>query len=106
MKFIFNYYKWLYRQYNKVAMTGGNKILVNQGDGTYRPAGTKGQIIGNVVVQLGMCGVMLYGYQLGKARGKEQGWSEGFDQANELAKEDFPPVSHGGWGSTYGDDHP
>lgn len=69
---MFRYYRWLYRQYNKVGMTAGNKTLVLQSDGSYRPAGWKGQILGNVIVStfLALC---FYGYyRLGKQDGKNE----------------------------------
>lgn len=65
---IIRYYRWLYKWYNKVGMTAGNKVLLKNEDGTYRPAGLKGQIIGNIVVSAYIVGI----YYAGKAIGREQ----------------------------------
>lgn len=70
---MFRYYRWLYRQYNKVGMTAGNKTLVLQSDGSYRPAGWKGQILGNVLVSA-FLSVCFYGYY---RLGKQEGYNEG-----------------------------
>ncbi len=70
MGWIIRYYKWLYRGYNKVALTAGNKVLVRNDDNTYRPAGVKGQIIGNVVVTGVLSGMAYVYYLLGKEKGK------------------------------------
>lgn len=91
-KFIASYYRWLYRQYNKVGVTAGNKVLVNNGDGSYRSAGWKGQVIGNVVVCATMGCAMYHGYRLGKTAGAQDAYWQGRDEALE-DHQVFEPIS-------------
>lgn len=71
------YIKWLYTKYNKVGITAGNKVLVRSEDGSYRPAGVKGQIVGNVLVQGMLCGIAYYYYRVGKQVGQQEGFADG-----------------------------
>lgn len=77
------YYRWLYKWYNKVGMTAGNKVLLNNNDGTYRPAKLKGQIIGNIILSAYIAGVWYWGYLKGK--------EVGFNQQSALAPEWHEP---------------
>ncbi len=82
---VFRYYRWLYRQYNKVGVTAGNKVLVRQDNGSYTPAKAKGQIIGNVVITAYLSLVMYGCYKLGKNEGEQSGYEEALeDMATKL----------------------
>jgi hypothetical protein len=75
--------KWLYERYNRVGITAGNKVLVRVDENTYRPAGVKGQIIGNLVVQGYICAVVYWFWRMGKQQGHEEGRSKGYQEAVE-----------------------
>lgn len=77
MKSIIRFYRALYNHYNKVAVTAGNKTLIRQPDGSYRPAGWKGQILGLVVVNAYIGGLLYAYYHYGRKQGRMEGHHEG-----------------------------
>ncbi len=80
-KLIIRYYRWLFRNYDKVGMTGAYRVVRKTDDNTWVTAGWKGQIIGNIAVQGILVGVGYIYYRLGKEKASQDAYLQGRDDA-------------------------